>query len=238
MSALKHKKKPYVVLNVALTIVFLVFLVTASTFFVLAMKPIYTVLVDLLKIPETSGYSREVCLRNYSVLIDYNMFWGPKVLDFPDLVMSMRGAIHFKEVKEIFVVMQYAAMGSLVLLVPGILLANKKKTYWWRKAAIIAALVIIAVVGAGLVFNWEGTFTLMHKLLFNNDYWIFSPAEDPVINILPDEVFLTDAALILSLMALGLIAAGIVYAVRTGKERKAHARPAKNASSKERSGKK
>ena len=220
MSALKHKKKPYVVLNVALTIVFLVFLVTASTFFVLAMKPIYTVLVDLLKIPETSGYSREVCLRNYSVLIDYNMFWGPKVLDFPDLVMSMRGAIHFKEVKEIFVVMQYAAMGSLVLLVPGILLANKKKTYWWRKAAIIAALVIIAAVGAGLVFNWEGTFTLMHKLLFNNDYWIFNSATDPIIDLLPDEFFLHCCVLILGIV-LACAALCIILYVRNAKRSRA-----------------
>ena len=40
-------------------------------------------------------------------------------------------------------------------------------------------------------------FVLFHKILFRNDYWIFDPACDPVITILPDAYFLHAAALIL-----------------------------------------
>ena len=51
----------------------------------------------------------------------------------------------------------------------------------------------------------------MHKLLFTNDYWIFDPAKDPVINILPDSVFLAAGAGIIVLMILGLVISGLLY---------------------------
>ena len=40
-----------------------------------------------------------------------------------------------------------------------------------------------------IVVNFEGSFVLFHKTMFNNDYWIFDPNLDPVINILPEEFF-------------------------------------------------
>ena len=48
-----------------------------------------------------------------------------------------------------------------------------------------------------VALNWDFCFVLFHKILFRNDYWIFDPACDPVITILPDAYFLHAAALIL-----------------------------------------
>lgn len=233
---LRQKKNRAVnaVLNSLMTVDFFVFLVTASTFAVLAFTPAYGWLIKALKVPEETGYSFETCVKNYRVLIDYNMFFGAKTLAFPDFPMSIQGATHFKEVKDIFVVMQYAAIASGALLIPGIVLLNKRRTYWWRKATIILTLGVILAVGVGMLFDWEGVFTLMHKILFRNDYWIFNPATDPVIYILPDAVFLSAGAAILVLMAIGLVISGIVYRKKTGAKRAA----AQNREKKSKSAKK
>ncbi|MBO4412350.1 MAG: TIGR01906 family membrane protein [Lachnospiraceae bacterium] len=198
-------------LNTGMTIVFFAFLLCGATFAVLAFRPIYYWMIELLHVPVETGYSAEVCRANYDALIDYNMFFGPKILEFPDFPMSVNGAIHFKEVKTIFVAMQYTAMGSAVLLIAGIIAAHKKRAYGWLKATIILTVTVIAVVGFAMLINWNWTFTIFHKILFRNDYWIFNGATDPVIYILPDEVFLVDGAAILLLMGIGLLIAGLVY---------------------------
>ncbi len=40
-----------------------------------------------------------------------------------------------------------------------------------------------------ILLNFEKSFIIFHKLLFRNDYWVFNPNLDPVINILPEEFF-------------------------------------------------
>ncbi|MBR4769079.1 MAG: TIGR01906 family membrane protein [Lachnospiraceae bacterium] len=215
------KKKKHVILNIATAAVFFAFLLSAATFAVLAFTPLYDVLIRLFKVPEETGYSAEVCRVNYRILIDYNMFWGAKELVFRDFRMSANGAEHFREVKTIFVILQFTAIGAFLALIPLVYAANRKKTYWWRKAAIFIALFVIVIVGTGMLFDWQGTFVLFHKILFRNDFWIFDPSLDPIIHILPDGVFLTDGALILFLMAAGLVAAGVVYHVKTHPKKKA-----------------
>ncbi|MBR5739572.1 MAG: TIGR01906 family membrane protein, partial [Lachnospiraceae bacterium] len=167
-----------------------------------------------------TGYHYDTCKANFDVLIDYNMFFGPGILEFPDFTMSIYGAQHFKEVKTIFVTLQYIAMGSAVLMIPGVILARKKWAYGWLKATIIVTLSVIGTVGLAMLINWNWTFEMMHKILFRNDYWIFDPWQDPIIRILPDGVFLAYGALILLLMGLGLVIAGLVYRKKTGKSGK------------------
>ena len=218
MSARTLKKQNrHILFNIGMTILFFIFLLSASVFAAVAFRPLYYWLVRLLKIPEETGYSFETCKANYDVLIHYNMFFGPNMLEFPDFRMSIYGAQHFKEVKTIFVALQYTAMGSAALMIPGIVLSRKKWAYGWLKATIIVTLSVIGAVGLAMLINWNWTFTMMHKLLFKNDYWIFDPWQDPVIRILPDGVFLSYGALILLLMGLGLVIAGIVYRQKKGK---------------------
>ena len=217
--AAKALKKPsrHILFNIGMTILFFVFLVSASVFAAVAFRPLYYWLLDLLRIPEGSGYNYETCKTNYDVLIRYNMFFGPNMLEFPDFSMSIYGAQHFREVKTIFVALQYTAMGSAALLIPGIILSRKKWAYGWLKATIIVTLSIIGAVGLAMLINWNWTFTMMHKLLFRNDYWIFDPWQDPIIRILPDGVFLSYGALILLLMGIGLVIAGLVYRKKKGR---------------------
>jgi len=203
--------KKQVPLQIFFTFVMFLFLICTATWLVLACTPIYYAFIDIFDIENFSGYSRDLIVRNYNVLIEYNMFWGAPKLVFPDLAMSASGEKHFAEVKNIFVLMQYTAMGTLALLIPIMRYSTKKNLHNWYKWVIYAAIVVLAVVGGAIAIDWEGTFVLFHQIVFNNNDWLFDPAFDPVIMILPDEVFLTDAALIMGLIVAGLVGCGLTY---------------------------
>ncbi len=208
-------KGKHPVFNTIMTITCFTLLLCGSVSLIIYTTPLYYMMVKLLKVPEETGISFEVCKRNYDALIYYNCFFGPGKLVFPDFIMSEHGEIHFMEVKRIFVFMQYAAIGSLALVLLGhFLYGRKNRVYGYLKATIFVTVAVVFVVGAGFIFNWDGTFLLMHKLLFNNDYWLFDPATDPVINILPDKVFLAAGAGIIALMVLGLVLLGLLYRKR------------------------
>lgn len=144
--------------------------------FTLHFRPLYYFDIDHLDIPATSGYSEEVIRRNYDELIDYNSISGPSRLTFSDFMMSEEGEIHFEEVKRIFLNIEYASFFAVLSAFPTFL---------------------VVIVGSLVALNWDFCFVLFHKILFRNDYWIFDPACDPVITILPDAYFLHAAALIL-----------------------------------------
>ena len=66
--------------------------------------------------------------------------------------------------------------------------------------------------------NWERFFIGFHKLMFSNDYWLFDPARDPVILILPDEFFFHCAAAVIVCLAAGGIFCEMVYRAVRRKE--------------------
>lgn len=68
-----------------------------------------------------------------------------------------------------------------------------------------------AVLGILIALNWQTVFVLFHRIVFNNNYWIFDPATDPVITILPDAFFMHCALLILALVVLGSAVCLLVY---------------------------
>ena len=219
-------KKKHLLFNISMSVIFFLFILCTSIFIVLLLKPLYSLDLKLLKIPETSGYSAEVCKKNYSVLIDYNMFWGPKTLNFPDFVMSENGAVHFAEVKRIFVAAEIISIVTTALTAIALIKAKEIKAYAWIPGGVGLTLAMVGIVGVGCAFFWEKTFVLMHHILFRNDFWLFDPGTDPVIRILPDQVFLHLGAAIMAFMVLFMIAGMIVFAVLRKKPAK---KPAKKA---------
>ncbi len=213
------KKGRHPLFTFFMTVVGFIFLVCMSTTLVIYLRPIYYVVIKAMDIPGKTGFSYEICKANYNVLIDYNTIFGPASLEFPDFIMSAAGRQHFAEVKTIFVVMQAAAFISLPVLIGGYFYGRRIKSYTWLKGVIVFTLLFAAAIGAMLAIDWDWTFTMMHKLLFNNDFWIFNPSFDPIIRVLPDTFFLVCAASILVLMVLGLVLAGVLYK-KSGRKKK------------------
>ncbi|MGN0299161.1 MAG: TIGR01906 family membrane protein [Lachnospiraceae bacterium] len=186
------------------------FIISAAVVFTLNFRPLYYADIDWLKIEETSGYPREVIQENYDALIDYNSMWFSGELEFPSLTMSEEGKIHFEEVKVIFVLFQQMLLVTGILCAAGIIWKWKKDRIFLKWASIFTV-VIPVIVGILVALNWDAVFITFHKLCFKNDYWIFDPSTDPVIEILPDAYFMHCAIMILVLVILGSIICRVVY---------------------------
>lgn len=176
-------------------------------------RPLYYFDIDYLDIPQMSGMSETVIRANYDVLIDYNLLGGPSELNFPDLIMSQQGRIHFEEVKDIFIFMQIFSIAAVILLVLWIVAWVKKKSlsFKWMKFTGIVIAIIASTCGCALIIDWDLAFTAMHTIFFRNDYWIFDATTDPVIRILPEEFFMHCGIMIIILALIQIIILQLVY---------------------------
>ena len=183
------------------------FIICLSVTLTVLFRPVYYWDIDYLNIGDRYGISEEICRLNYDVLIDYNLAWGPETLEFPHFKMSEGGRIHFEEVKVIFVACQYAAAAGL-LAFGGRIWWQKRhqdRDYRWLRWTGWVALALVAAVGSLVAINWDLAFVLMHKLLFNNDLWLFNWETDPIILILPDTFFMHCGILIMVLVVVFVI---------------------------------
>lgn len=204
-------KKIFSPLNILLALVLVLFIISAAVVVTLHFRPLYYWDIDLLNIVESSGYSREEIVQNYNVLIDYNSIFGPKELNFPTLAMSETGRIHFEEVKDVFLLFEITAIVAGVLSLAGILYRHFRRNSGYLLLAGILTVGIPAVLAVLIALNWDRVFVLFHKIVFNNDYWIFDAVTDPVITILPDTFFMHCALLILALVVLGSVICLLLY---------------------------
>ena len=204
-------KKQSILFQSLLALLLTLTIISVSVVGTLAFRPLYYLDVQALRIPETSGYSEEEIRENYDALIDYNLSFGKEELRLPSLPMSEQGRIHFEEVKEIFNLFKYMALGGVILSAAGIWRMHRKKEFLYLKLTAILAVALPAVLGLFVAVNWDWAFVAFHQIAFDNDYWIFDPSVDPVINILPDTFFMHCALLILAGVVLGSAVCGGIY---------------------------
>ena len=212
-------KKVLSPMNILLSLALVLFIISAAVVITLNFRPLYYFDIDFLGIEAYSGLNRDVIIENYNELIRYNSVFGPKTLNFPTLPMSESGRIHFEEVKVVFYFFEISAIVSGVLSVIGILLQKRKRNTEYLLLAGILTVGIPAVLAAFIAMNWSKVFVLFHKLVFNNDYWIFDPRTDPVIMILPDAFFMHCALLILALVVLGSALCLLLYGIAKRKKK-------------------
>lgn len=204
-------KKVFSPLNLLLALVLTLFVICTAVVVTLNFRPLYYLDVELLDIPALSGLPREEILQNYNVLIDYNSIFGPKTLEFPTLAMSETGRIHFEEVKNVFAFFEIGMLISGVLVAAGIIFRHFRKNPGYLLLTAVLTVALPAVLGILIALNWQSVFVLFHKIVFNNDYWIFDAATDPVITILPDTFFMHCALMILALVVLGSVVCLLLY---------------------------
>lgn len=200
---MRYKMKD-VLIGVIVSLTVICIAIAATVMF----RPLYYFDIDYLDIPERSGYTKEQCIENYDVLIDYNLIGGPEVLEFPDMQMSEHGRIHFEEVKAIFVPAQWISCAGILLF---ILLMCRYKSYSWLRVSVLTAAAICAAVLAAVLIDWEWAFETMHAIFFRNDYWIFNSKTDPIIKILPDTFFMHCGIMIVAIVLIINVAFEIIY---------------------------
>ena len=85
---------------------------------------------------------------------------------------------------------QYVMLASLWRHGLGGLEAELAAPLWLPEGRRGVGRLLPAVLGIIVYAAWDEAFNLFHHAFFRNDYWIFDPAVDPVITILPDRFFL------------------------------------------------
>ncbi len=160
-----------------------------SVKFTLNFKPLYYYDIDHLNITENTTLTRDQIVSAYDYLIYYVEGGRSTEFKIPNLPSSASGATHFREVRDIFQKLDYLLYACCSAAVLGIIICSRKREFSFLR---LSSNLIFIISGAAVLFfsvNFDLAFTLFHKLLFSNDYWLFDPATDPVINLLPEEFF-------------------------------------------------
>lgn len=206
MNTIKNK-----ISNLYISIVITLFFISLWSVFVLYFRPLYSWSISLFKIEALSGFTRKKIIENYNALIDYNVPWVKGKLILPSLPQSPEAIQHFAEVKNLFNLFIFLIPVTLVFIIIYMLLRKNKGDFHFLKTASITMIVAPIVLASGFIINFEKTFTLFHKLFFDNDYWLFDPNTDPIINILPERFFMLCGAVIIVMQLLSSLGCYLAY---------------------------
>jgi integral membrane protein (TIGR01906 family) len=170
--------------------------------------------IKLLNIEATSGLDKETIRENYDALIDYSSPFFRGDLRFPSLAASENGLTHFAEVKDIFTAFYIIAAITLVLGIVIIIYKAKNRDYSYLLTSAVTAIVLPLLLALYMAVDFDRAFVIFHKIFFRNDYWLFDPATDPVITILPDTFFMHSAIMIIVIVLLFCLTF-ILFYIRT-----------------------
>jgi len=148
-----------------------------------------------------TGLDHATLFYNYRRIIHYTNFPWITTLYMPDFPMSDTGEFHFWEVKVIFQVLQVISILFIIWLIVSI--RKKWQLFKYFDASANLTIIIFGVFLAIMLTDFAFFFYWFHRAFFNNDYWIFNPRYDPIIQALPAELF----------MIKGLIITGLLFTV-------------------------
>lgn len=124
---------------------------------------------------------------------------------------NQQDRFHMSEVRGLFLGGMAIRAGACVSMVVCIILLLLMKADVRRilpssyLIALAAGGLSLAVAGVMALVDFNAVFVMFHHLFFDNDLWIFDPAEDYMIRMLPEGLFADMAARIGVIFAAGLV---------------------------------
>ena len=194
-----------------LTIFLFLFVFIFSVKVISNFKLLYYFDIKHLNIEKYTDLSKDQIKAAYDYLIYYINSTEPINFKIPLLISSKEGIIHFEEVKTLFAKLNYILFTSTLFIAFGTYFMKKHRDFSplkWCSNLLFGSCMLIFTA---FFINFGRTFDKFHEMFFNNDYWLFSPETDPVINILPEEYFLHCSILILLLVFSCCIILRILY---------------------------
>lgn len=215
----KKASKPLCALIAALTALALL---TAAIAAPILCRPFYYAHIGPLELEARTGLTRDEIKTAFNEVLDYCL--GADEFSTGVLRWSESGKAHFTDVRGLFLLdLRVLAVSAAALAVILLFARGTGRTparplgrgsAFWAGAGLGGAFLI---VGALAALDFDRAFVLFHALFFpGKDNWLFNPATDQIINILPQEFFRDCALLILSLLVLGC-AALILWDLRRSK---------------------
>jgi len=197
--------------NLIFCIFLSLFIIGASILLTVGFKELYYFDIENLNIATNNNLSVEEVKQNYDYMIDYNLGKISGEFNLPTIKSSLEGKIHFEEVREIIKNVLKMLLVSLMISVVGIYISLRNKNINFLNLTSKLILILPVVVSIPMIVNFDKTFILFHEIMFDNDYWIFDPEKDPVINLLPQEFFLHAGIMIVVLILLSSLIFRLLY---------------------------
>ncbi|KEI95300.1 membrane protein [Clostridium botulinum A2B7 92] len=205
------KNKEFVIdilLSIILTIIFII----VSVKLTLNFKILYYWDITNLSIIKNTDLNTTEIKENFNYLIYYLNSHKNITFCLPSLPSSKEGIIHFKDVKNIFNFLDKFLFINIFISIPIIYYKLKiTKNVSFLKYSSISTIIIPLLLIIPLILNFDKGFTLFHKFFFSNDYWLFDPNKDPIINLLPETFFFHSVLLILFFIIFFSLISYILY---------------------------
>lgn len=152
----------------------------------------YPLEIEWLNLADRVYLKSETIQYIFQILMNYLTNPFSQVLEMPDFRSSVAGLHHFAVVKNLFHLVQLVTLVTLPSFYFFVKNIVKKGFLALYRKSILTLLVLPLVIGlVGVLIGFEQFFTLFHQILFvGDDTWLFDPAKDPVILILPETFFL------------------------------------------------
>ena len=152
----------------------------------------YPLEIEWLNLTNRVYLKSETIQYNFHILMNYLTNPFSQVLEIPDFCSSAAGLHHFAVVKNLFHLVQLVTLVTLPCFYFFVKKIVKKGFLPLYRKSILTLVLLPLVIGfLGILIGFEQFFTLFHQILFvGDDTWLFDPAKDPVILILPETFFL------------------------------------------------
>ncbi|MGL5086824.1 MAG: TIGR01906 family membrane protein [Clostridium sp.] len=202
------------VINIIAGICVSLFSIGISVILVLNLTPIYNWAIGKYNLVKNTGVSAEDLMENYKGMINYLGNPFIKELEFKDFTMSVQGKIHFEEVKHIFMNLYIMIIVAMVIFI--ILKVIKKFSMKMNLIKVLnyssnLVIILFGIITSMIVIDFSKAFVIFHNIFFNNSYWIFDPITDPIIEALPEDLFMVYAIIIIVVLIVESILFKVIY---------------------------
>lgn len=211
--------KTFTTKNIIFYLSFIYCLITFSINITLLFKNIYYFDIKFLNLENLSSLSYEQLKHNYNYLINF-LYSTTYNFKMPYFISSKEGTTHFFEVRNVIQNMNLGMFIFLPITIYNFAKKYKQKEFKFIRNFSVISLIIPFVLTIPILINFNFTFKIFHKILFNNNYWLFDPIKDPVINVLPETFFFHEGIFILSIFLLYSLLFFMIYSMSLKKNEK------------------
>jgi len=108
--------------------------------------------------------------------------------DLNENFWSYEDIVHLQDVKNLTKILYLFSLFALITIISAI------KYYPWcvidqLKRVSLFNILIILIIGFLAIFSFNTIFTIFHKILFANDYWLLNPETSNLIKFFPQQIF-------------------------------------------------
>lgn len=206
-------KKLSLFVSVIYVIAAVLFTVSFSIGLPIHIRDFYFSQIDDLELEKVSGATEDEIREAYNGLLDYlvypNAEFSTGVFEY-----SEEGKSHFEDCKALFA-LDFAVLiiSAAVLLCAEILDKTKKLVLARRDLCAVSGgvtLSLCTLLVTVVSTDFDTAFKVFHKILFaGKDNWYFDPRTDEIINVLPEEFFMSCAVLI----GAGIVVISVIFIV-------------------------